>query len=164
MLTSKWVIILSAILAIFVLLYFLGRKSVHSEIMIAASPTAVWVVLMDTQKYREWNPVLIPIQGKLKEGEKVRDEFIQSADKKSEIPSTVKKMIPNQLLNQGGGMKGVITCDHRYILEAIDGQTKVTIHEDYAGIYVNFWNPKPVAAAYERLNQALKRRVESMTN
>jgi hypothetical protein len=54
-----------------------------------------------------------------------------------------------------------LTYDHRYVLEPFENGTKVTIHEDYAGIGVNFWNPSAVQKAYARLNTDLKRRVES---
>jgi len=162
MLQSKWTLFLLAVVGVLLLLYFLGRKSVHSQILISATPQEVWSVLIDTPKYSEWNPVLIPIEGQLKEGEKVTYEFRQDENTKSKIPSKVKKMIPNKLLNQGGGMNGIITFDHRYILEEINGQTKVTIHEDYQGIYVNFWNATPVEHAYVKLNKALKNRVETI--
>ena len=155
--------ILLIILAILVGLYFVGNKSVHHEIMIDASPEKVWSVLINTDQYDDWNPVMKLLEGKVKEGNKVKYRFTQEVDKVSDIPSNVKQIIPHKLLNQGGGMNGVITFDHRYILEEKNNQTKVTIHEDYQGIYVNFWNPAPVEAAYKRLNEALKTRVESLS-
>ncbi len=142
------------------ILVLTGRKSVHHEILIKATPDAVWSVLMDAKSYQEWNPVLIPIEGELVEGARIRYLFRQDEQNESEIPSTVRQLIPQQLLNQGGGMPGVLTFDHRYILEEMADGTKVTIHEDYRGIGVHFWNPAPVEQAYGRLNEALKRTVE----
>jgi hypothetical protein len=148
------------IVAILVILVLTGRKSVHHEISIQASPDKVWEVLTDTDSYDSWNPVMKLLEGEIKEGNKVTYRFTQDAENVSEIASRVKKVIPNQLLNQGGGIPLVLTFDHKYMLEPSGAGTKMTIHEDYRGIGVNFWNPAPVEKAYARLNEALKARVE----
>ena len=149
------------IIVILVILVLTGRKSVHHEISIQASPEEVWAVLIDTDSYDNWNPVMKLIEGEVKEGNKVMYRFTQDADNVSEMASKVKKVIPNRLLNQGGGMSLILTFDHKYILEPSNTGTKLTIHEDYRGIGVNFWNPAPVEMAYARLNEALKARVEN---
>ena len=154
--------IILVVLAILVILYLLGRKSVHHEITIAAEPGKVWAVLIDTDQYESWNPVMKLLEGEIKEGAKVKYEFTQDADNVSVIPSVVKKIVPNQLLNQGGGLPLLLTFNHQYILEQAGKGTKLTIHEDYRGIGVNFWNPAPVEQAYGRLNAAIKERVESL--
>lgn len=161
-LTSRIMIAVGIVVATLVVLAITGRKSVHSEIDTAASPEAVWQVLMDKEAYHEWNPVLIPVEGTLKEGEKVSYEFHQDANTSSVISSKVIKLEENRLLNQGGGVPGVITFNHSYTLVPTANGTKVIIHEDYRGIYVHFWNPQPVEVAYKRLNEALKKRVESV--
>ena len=157
--TSKWLISLYIILAILVVLYIVGRKSVHSEVLISAPVDQVWSVLMDTEKYNEWNEVLVLIEGRLEQSAKVKYMFTQDPENSYEISSTVKAIIENQILNQGGGMPGVLSFDHRYILEPDANGTKVIIHEDYRGIGVPFWNPAPVEKAYNKLIQALKDRV-----
>ncbi len=159
LLNSKWMIAILVLLVALIVLYLMGRKSVRSELIIEATPNQIWSVLMDTKAYRDWNPVLIPIEGELKEGTKVKYEFRQDENTKSEIPSTVKKMVKDELLNQGGGMPGVLTFDHKYILKPATGGTLVIINEDYRGVGVVFWNPAPVEEAYKRLNDALRKRV-----
>jgi len=154
--------ILVIILAVLAVLYFLGKKSVHHEIIINANPEKVWSVLTDTDNYDKWNPVMKLLEGEVKEGNKVKYRFTQDADNASEIPSNVLKVVPAKLLNQGGGMPVLLTFNHKYILEPSGNGTKLTIHEDYAGIGVNFWNPTPVQAAYGRLNEAIKKRAESL--
>lgn len=155
-------IALFAVIAILIILYLLGKKSAHHEIQIDASPKKVWSVLIDTDNYDSWNPVMKLLEGTVKEGNQVKYQFTQDAENISEIPSNVKKIVPDELLNQGGGMPFILTFDHKYILEPSGNGTKLTIHEDYAGVYVNFWNPAPVEAAYGRLNEAIKQRVESL--
>ena len=150
------------ILALLLVLVLTGRKSVHHEITINASPEKVWSVLVDTDNYESWNPVMKLLEGEVKEGNKVKYQFTQDADNISEIPSNVKKVIPNELLNQGGGLPFILTFNHKYLLEPLGNGTKLIIHEDYKGIGVNFWNPAPVEVAYGRLNQAIKKRTESL--
>ncbi|MEO1514250.1 MAG: SRPBCC domain-containing protein [Bacteroidota bacterium] len=147
---------------VLVVLYLLGNKSVHTEILIDKSPDTVWEVLVQTDAYKDWNPVMELLEGKLKQGNQVKYRFTQDKDNVSYISSTVKTVIPHELLHQGGGLAFVITFDHKYILEAKGNMTKLSIHEQYKGIYVNFWNPKPVELAYQRLNEAIKNRVESL--
>ncbi len=159
-LTSKWFLIVVTLFAILLILYFLGKKSVHHEILINASPQKVWEVLTNMDDYDEWNPTMKLVNGEVKVGNKVTYQFTQDENSISEIPATVKQLIPNELLNQSGGIPLILTYNHKYILKLQNGGTKVTIHEDYKGVGVNFWNPKPVEEAYKRLNVALKKRVE----
>lgn len=162
MFKSRFMTIALIILAVLVILYFLGNKSVHHEITINATPEKVWSVLIDTDNYDNWNPVMKLLEGEVKEGNKVKYQFTQAADKQYDIDTNVKIVDPNKLLNQGGGIPMVLTFNHQYILKPASNGTKLTIHEDYGGIGVNFWNPKPVQAAYERLNEAIKKRAESL--
>ena len=80
MLQSKLLIALGIIFLLLVILYFLGRKSVHHEIMIDASPEKVWMVLLDTDSYDDWNPVMKVLEGEVKEGNRVRYRFTQDAE------------------------------------------------------------------------------------
>ena len=66
--------------ALLIILYFTGNKSVHHELSIAASPEMVWSVLMDTDKYEEWIPVMKLIEGHVKKGNKVKYQFTQDAE------------------------------------------------------------------------------------
>ena len=149
-------------MALLVVLVLTGKKSVHHEETIHASSEQVWGVLIDMDQYPNWNPVMELIEGEVKEGNSVKYRFTQDANNISEITATVVKAHPNKLLNQKGGIPLVLTYNHKYILEPEGNSTKVTIHEDYHGIGVNFWNPEPVGAAYKRLNTALKNRVEEL--
>jgi hypothetical protein len=158
----KWMLIIALPILLLIILFLIGRKSVHAEIIIDANPAKVWKVLMEKTSYREWNSVLIPIKGDLVEGSSVTYEFFQDAKNKSVISSKVKKIKENTLLNQGGGIPGILTFNHKYILERSGNGTKVTIHEDYRGMGVPFWNPAAVQKAYESLCNDLKKRVESI--
>lgn len=136
-----------------------GCASTHHEILIEASPKEVWAVLIDSASYSQWNPVIIDPKGKFEEGEKIIFEFRESSGKQYEVKATVVKVTPERFLNQYGGIWGILTYDHQYILEPEGEGTRVTIHEDYKGVYVPFWDHSNMDASYAKLNEALKKRV-----
>ncbi len=159
--TSKLGIGILVVLAFLILLYMLGKKSVHTEIQINASPSAVWSALSNLDEVRSWNKVLIPIDGELAVGSSVNYEFYQEeGGKPASMPGKVLKLEKEKLINQAGGMTGILTFNHQYIIEPAEGGCTVTIHEEYRGLMVPFWNPAPVEKAYARLLQSLKAHVE----
>lgn len=160
--TSKWAIAIGAILVVLFILFLVGKKSVHVEISIDGTPEEVWAVLTDIDAMSNWNKVLVPIEGILSEGESVTYTFYQDDEDAATMFARVKTREENRLLNQAGGMWGVLTFDHRYILVPEGLGTRVTIHEEYRGIMVPFWNPQPVQSAYERLLWALKQQVNTV--
>ncbi|WED23231.1 SRPBCC domain-containing protein [Vibrio sp. JC009] len=137
----------------------LGAKSVHTEIDIPASPSKVWQVLTDVERYPEWNPVFTVLDGKLEQGEKITYQVQESEEKSAKIAAKVKSYIPHKLLNQSGGYWGILTFDHTYLLEPVENGTRVIIHEDYTGAWVNFWDPSGVEKQYKKLAVSLKNRV-----
>ena len=157
----KWTIIILVPVVILLVLYLTGRKSVHTEIFIPADPEKIWAVLMDVTGYKEWNPVLIPVEGEFTEGARLKYEMVQPDGKRSKLNARVIKLIDQKLLNQFGGIPGILTFDHKYILDPVNEGTRVTIHEDYRGIGVLFWNASWVEPAYERINTELEKRVVS---
>ena len=161
-LTSNWMIGIYIFIGLICFLLLIGKKSVNSTISINATPNQVWEVIINTSQYSEWNSVMNLLEGNIKERSLVKYRFTQENEKTYNISSKVKKIIPLSLLNQGGGTFGIITFDHKYILEEKKGKTVLTIHEDYHGLFVPFWNPEPVQKAYDRLNKDIKSRVESL--
>lgn len=161
-LKSKWTIIILILAVVLLVLYFLGRKSVHTELTIPATPEETWSILMDVPGYKEWNPVLIPVEGELVEGNKLKYRMIQPDGIESVVDTKVVKIVKQTLLNQYGGIPGVLTFDHRYILDSVEGGTRVTIHEDYRGIGVLFRDSSWVEPAYQKVNEALRDRVAQL--
>ena len=136
--------------------------TVHTETVVDAPREEVWAVLADKEGYKEWNPVLVPLEGELKEGEKVTYEMTGPGDKKSKATSTIVKMVENEHLNQKGGLWGVVTFDHNWILQDEGGKTRVIQHEEYRGVYVPFWDYSWVEPSYAKANENLKARVMSL--
>lgn len=160
---SKWIIALALIVVVLVVLYLMGHKSVHAELVISAEPEEIWSVLMDKDRYREWNPILIPVEGDLREGEKLQYQMISPDGKETLVATKVVKLLKHRELNQYGGIPGVLTFDHQWILEPVANGTKVIQHEEYRGIGVPFWDPGWVETAYHKSLEALKTRIHSLS-
>lgn len=138
---------------------FLGSKSVHTEIIIPSAPEKVWQVLTDIERYQEWNPAITLVDGELKAGNKVTYRFQETDSKAANISSEVIEITPYTHLNHKGGIWGIITFDQHYYLEPHDLGTKFIIHEDYTGVYVNFWDELHTQNQYQNMAEALKLRM-----
>ena len=156
--------ILIGIVLLLIILYLTGRKSVHNEVIIHSKPEIVWNVIIDMKEYPNWNPVIRLLEGEVIEGNKVKYGLTQDEKKEIEIRATVVQLTEGKLLNQKGGNPLIFSFNYTYRLEKINESVKVTIHEEYSGIAVNFWNTKPIENAYERLNNALKERCENSSS
>ena len=164
-LSSKWFIGVFIVLILLVVLVFTGKKSVHTEVSIERSKEDVWKILTDFTTVKEWNKVLVPIDGTLELGNKVKYEFFQDEDGKPVVmEATVKQIEVGNLINQKGGTTGILTFNHQYILSESGNSTTVQIKEEYRGVMVNFWNPQPVEKAYYRLLLSLKQKAEEKLN
>lgn len=137
----------------------LGSKSVYIEAIIPSTPENVWQVLTDIDRYKEWNPAITLVQGSLKVGNKVTYYFQETESKGANITSEVIEITPYTHLNHKGGVWGVITFDQHYYLEPHKLGTKFIIHEEYTGIYVNFWDESHTYQQYKTMADALKTRV-----
>ena len=137
----------------------LGHHEVYTEIMIEAEPAEVWSVITDAENYKNWNPVIINAVGTYEVGSQITNTVVEAKDKQATIKSKVIKFDPPYHLNQFGGYTGIITFDHHYELQKVDGGTMVIQREEYTGFYMNFWDASWVEPAYKRVNEALRKEV-----
>ena len=159
LLIMKWVVGLLVLAIITIVgVGLLQTKTFHVETFIAAPPEKVWKVLMDTASYPDWNPTFIKVEGTYEEGSTVTN-LVQEPNKTTSIQAKVKRVLPKQLLNQSGGLPGVITFDHHWKLEPAKAGTMVIQHEIDRGFYLFFWDSSWVQPAYERTSEALRERV-----
>ena len=137
----------------------LTTKTFHAETFIPAPPEEVWGVLMDTESYPDWNPTFVRADGSYEVGAKVRNTVRDPAGNLLKMTATVRALTPSRELRQTGGIHGIITFDHRWLLEPVEGGTKVIQHEVDRGAFLWFWNSDWIEPAYSRTNEALARRI-----
>ena len=138
------------------------RKTFLVEIWIPAPPEAVWEVLIDAGAYPQWNPVFVEVDGAYAEGETVLNRVREPNGDILEMTATVETLLPNAELRQSGGILGILTFDHRWLLEPVNGGTKVTQHEVDRGIGLWFWNSDWIEPAYAATSEALADRVREV--
>ena len=161
MMTSKWLIAGAFLLAALVVLALVARKSVRAELTIDAPPHVVWKTLTNPSSYPEWNPIFVTVEGRFEEGATL-DVAMKSPDGSvTPVAPVIRRMEEDALLNQTGGIPGLLTFDHTWTLEAVEGGTRVIQYEEYRGIGVLFWNPGWVEAAYRRSLLGLRDRFEA---
>lgn len=153
----KWGV--APIILIVAALTFTGKKTFHVEIDIPAPPEAVWAVLTDARGYAEWNPVFSNVEGEFGEGATVKTTVKEPGKTEIVITSQIVTFIADGELKQFGGIRGFITFDHRWLLEPIDGGTKVIQHEVDRGFWIWFWHSDWVEPAYRKASEALRERV-----
>ena len=154
-LRSKLRVVLILLLFAIIQLYAFGKKSVHEEIVINAPVESVWKTLISEIDYPKWNQVLVPVNGKIQLDNELDYYLIRPDNDTLKIKMHVAQLLPNKLLNQKGGFPGVFTFDHHYILTDMGNKTKVTIHENFNGIAIPFWNNAWLKREYSELLHSL---------
>ena len=72
----KFIRITALITVAAIAIYGIGRvtgPSVYTEIEIAAAAPAVWAVLADTEGHADWNPLIISMEGEVKDSAPLRN-------------------------------------------------------------------------------------------
>ena len=134
-------------------------KDFRAETVVPARPERVWDVLVDTAAYPEWNPVFVKVDGTYAEGVTVMNSVMFPDGNAVDMKAKVKTVTPGRELRQTGGIPGFLTFDHRWLLEPVDGGTKVVQHEVDRGFYLWFWDSSWVEPAYMKATEALRDRV-----
>lgn len=156
--TFKWGVPL--LLAVVAAAAVFTKKTFHVETVIAARPENVWAVLVDTSRYGEWNPVFIAVDGAYAEGETITNTVRFPDGSDVDMAATIKTLSDERELRQTGGVPGFLTFDHQWLLEPTEGGTRVVQHEVDRGIWLWFWNSDWIEPAYERVLEALAKRVK----
>lgn len=140
------------------------RLDVHTEIEIAAPPAKVWSALADNARYGEWNPYHVRVDGDLVEGARLDVELNKPDGSVVKIRPHVLAVEPEKRLDWGGGIRGVFRGVHVFELHASgNGCTRLVQRETFAGLFVGFAELGGIEEGYNRMNRALKTKVESAT-
>lgn len=139
-------------------------KGYHTIIEISAPPDMVWEVLLDTESYPDWNPLVGKVYTDLIEDEEA-EVYITPLRQRLKV-QIVKREEGRELRWQGKLLSSKLICgEHYYLLEPIDyGQRTLLKHgEKFTGALSLLLPPfvlNKMEKAFEEHNQLLKTRVE----
>lgn len=140
--------------------------SLHTEIVIAASPQAIWQALTDFPAYAAWNPCIPKAAGEARVGSRLDVEIAWPGLKRGPYALQVLHAQPARELRWLGhlGRPGLMDGDHRFVIEPLDsGRSRLIQSERFQGWLVPLmapWLGRNVLVGFERMNAALKARVE----
>ncbi|WP_328976915.1 SRPBCC domain-containing protein [Streptomyces canus] len=133
---------------------------------IASSPEEVWKVLTDFAGYAQWHPDLsfVDAPTEVLPGTVLRARLSNGSEIDGEYDFTVLHYEAPRRLAWEGGIPGVVTGEHSFLLDPRDGGTRYTESEIFTGpaavetVEPNRATMEESSATYGR---ALKERLES---
>lgn len=140
--------------------YFPGLH-VYTEIDIDASPADVYAVLADLERYPEWNPYHVVVEGRAAVGEALVVHVNKPNGDTPTVHPHMLRMEPSRELTWGGGVRGLFIGEHVFLLEENSaGGTRLIHKEDFEGIAVQFVPLDAIEEGYNGMNVALKAWIE----
>lgn len=106
---------------------------------IAASPEQVWDVLIDLDRWNEWNPHVVEAAGTAAIGNALKLTMVDPKGRKTSFKPTVVAVDQHRELRWIGklaGIPGLFTGEHSFELVAVDGGTLLTHSETFSGLLV----------------------------
>ena len=111
-------------------------REIATQVDIDATPAEVWSVLTDFARYAEWNPFMREASGQARVGETLTIKLFPEGGKPMEFTPKVLVAQEGAELRWLGKMLGgvVFSGEHRFLLTAHDGGTRVNHSEKFAGL------------------------------
>ncbi len=142
-------------------------KEIKTELEIAAVPEKVWDVLVDFERYGEWNPFIVEIRATLRPGAPV--DFVgRLAGRKVPIAARmVEAEKPRTFWWRGprsAALGKLFTGEHYFEMHPVGADRTRFVHgERFRGWLIPALAgllDRRLVPAYDAMNRALKRRVE----
>lgn len=142
---------------------FAPRAEIVTEVEIDATPAEVWSLLGNPRSYRDWNPFIVSMEGELDEGATLVNTMRPQAGSEMTFRPTVLKVVPERELHWLGRLllPRIFDGEHYFILEEREGGTRLVHGERFRGVLLWFIDTGQFRADFERMNAALKARIDS---
>lgn len=141
------------------------RRTVTTSIDIDADPMAIWAVLVDLDRYPEWNPHIRRASGEMAVGNRLTLRMQPPRGRPVTIRPKVTVAEPGVELRLLGRVPWVFSGEHSFALTRGASGTHLVQSETYRGPLVVLL-AKTIESAqtsFNDHNRALKERVESMS-
>lgn len=138
-------------------------KEVHTEIEIGAGPERVWKILVDFEKYDQWNPFINKIAGQAKQGAKIEIHIETPSGKSRKYEPTVTKVDQGREL-RWLGRSWLLNGEHIFMIEPLQAERVRFVHREvFDGFLTSIFGKSldtDVKQGFEEMNKALKERAE----
>ena len=138
-------------------------RTIHTQIEIAAPAQAIWDVLTDFAHWPEWNLAIPRARTTMRAGAPI-DIVVSIRGAKLPLTASLHRVMPPWELRWRGGIRGVFTADHGFRIEPIGQDLCRFVHDENFDGFVSPLLGRILVIAlqssYERMNEALKARVE----
>jgi uncharacterized protein YndB with AHSA1/START domain len=133
---------------------------------INASPDTIWAILVDAERYPEWDPGIDHIEGTISAGESVK--FFTVVDPSRAFAVKVTAFEPGSVMVLTGGMPmGLFKSERTHTLTP-DGEngTKFHTEEVFSGVMLSLFKGKipDLTENFEQFAAGLKTRAEGQAN
>lgn len=141
-------------------------KNLQTEIIINASVEKVWSILTNFEKFPEWNPFILSIEGKQELGAQLK-VVLNNGKGTSVFKPKVVTLEKNKTFEWLGSLPipGLFNGQHRFAIERIsDNQVKFIQSEQFSGLLAGIIMKQigeTTREGFISMNKALKERAES---
>jgi hypothetical protein len=141
-------------------------REVRTEIEINTSPERVWKILIDFDKYEQWNPFIHKIIGEPKEGAKIEIHIETPGGKNRKYGPTLTKVDEGRELRWLGksSLPGFLNGEHIFAIEQLEPKRiRFVQSEVFDGLLTSLFGKSldtDVRLGLEEMNRALKERAE----
>ncbi len=155
---------LSVILIALVILNSVTKLEMKTDVVFNAPKEKVWTVLTDMDKYSEWNPFIISMQGEMKLGGRITNIMVNQGKETTFTPVITAFKENETLAWLGSGLGGMFKGNHYFNLtETDEGKTKMVHGEKFSGLLSGLIIQligDDTHANFKRMNEAMQLRVE----
>ena len=138
-------------------------KVMSASIEIDAPPVDVWAVLVDLDRYAEWNPLFREASGQVAAGNRITLKSFPPGGRPMTVRPKIVAAEPGVELRWAASLPGIMSGEHAFALSPAGDGTRLVQSESFRGLLVPF-SGRVLAraeAGFRSLNEALKQRAEA---
>lgn len=138
-------------------------KEIKTEIIIKSTPEKVWAILIDFEKYPNWNPFIVSIKGQVQKGKKITVKIEPPGSKSMTFKPTIITKVENRELSWLGSVlfSGLFDGTHKFeVIDNGNGTVTFVQSEKFKGIFVGLFNPEKTKKGFNAMNRELKELAE----
>lgn len=144
------------------------RHHLHTRVHIPAPADRVWRVLMDFERYPEWNPFIRQIKGRAQIGQALQVQVQPLMARPMTFKPIVLKSEPGQEFRWLGTFlfKGLLDGEHYFILQPTADGVVLVHGEHFRGALVPLFRrmlQDKTLPGFEAMNAALRQRIARHT-